>query len=67
MCVQLTDEQKKWLDVLRLKGSEKKRLGETDAPDNPIRRSGACNPALCSHLRNMQAGAIQHNLEHMSL
>ena len=36
--LQLTDEQKRWLDVLRLKGSEKKRQEDTDAPANPIRR-----------------------------
>ena len=36
--LQLTDEQKRWLDVLRLKGSEKKRQEETDTPANPIRR-----------------------------
>ena len=39
--MQLTEEQKKWLDVLRLKGTA--RQGQKDnslLPSNPVRRSG---------------------------
>ena len=38
--MQLTEEQKKWLDVLRLKGTA--RQGQKDnslLPSNPVRRS----------------------------
>lgn len=49
MQLQLTDEQKKWLDVLRLKGSEKKRQEEIDNIANPVRRWDTC-----SHEQNTQ-------------
>ena len=47
---QLTDEQKKWLDVLRLKGSEKKRQEESDAPANLLRRCNCVTELLYQYL-----------------